>query len=179
LNSNLKKVEGISLAPDMYGYWHHKDFMYTATLSDLYVRVNSIVDDKNLPESIRKAYEKVNATDASGWAFLPAYREMLHKAGGRFSKKQEQLFQYVTAQDRLLMAEDGLLPGYEGTPLHKADLRTIAKGIPKNATFQIIKPIATGVTPSGTTVLDKYSLAPLSYSLVRGTDMVSVYLKMW
>jgi len=194
LNEELNKAENIELTPNDYGYWKHKEFIPTVTIKDLRTSdartdlgdAVSIVNDKS--EGVAQYaddYEITNPSDGQSWAFLPAYREILYKNGGRFSKDHEALFQYVTALDRQAMYEDGHLnddkdsANYYKPSLKVQDTKKVAEGYKGEAQFHVIKPIGSGITLDGKIFLDKTSLAPLSYTFVRGTALEPHYLKMW
>jgi len=177
LNEELNKAGNIKLSPTDPGYWEHKDYIPTVSLSDILSEEKSITGDKHLPEELRSPYEASNGADAQSWTPLPAYREIMWKSGARWSTQQEQQFQYLMAQDRNLMAEDGHYI-YSSPELKEHDTNLLKKGDPKVAVMQILKPIGSGFTMDGNTFLDKTSVAPLSYARVRGTNLESIYVKM-
>lgn len=184
LNEQLNVAHGeFELKETDYGYWNHKEFMKTVTMADIDAWENSIMNDPNISDKVKKGYDTINSADAQSWGFLPAYREILWKNGGRFTKEQEALYQFLTAQDRLLLEEDGHYDygneDSDGAEFKAADQALVNKGYKGNAKLYIVKPIGSGITEEGNTFLDKTSLAPLSYALVRGTNMEAHYLKMW
>lgn len=183
LNTELNKAGAITLTDKDYGYWNFKEYIPTATVEDLSTGELSILEDMTV-EMYHDSYSETNPADGQSWGFLPGFREIMIK-NGRWSDAQEELFQYLMAQDRLLMYHDGILNDnatskyYYKPALKKHDEKLTEKPYTGSAKLSVIKPIGSGFTMENNIFLDKTSLAPLSYSLVRGTSLESVYLKMY
>ncbi len=171
-NREFNNVDGVQLKQGDPGYNNYSNILPTVTLQDVLSEV------KELP-----GYEEVNGTDAQAWAPLSAMIEILLKNGARISSAQRRQFAYNSALDRLLMNQDGLYK-YTNKALKKIDEDLVAQGNPvgdKNNvanTFNVIKPIVSGYDTKGGTLLDKYSIAPITYSMVRGKNLASQYKRM-
>jgi hypothetical protein len=170
LDNTYNVAGGVKLQPTDPGYHVHKEYMKTVSLADVYTSNENQESDK---------YEENNSTDAESYAALPAYREMLIKSGYRWTSKHEDQYQYRMAMDRLAMDEDGVYPGNYRAELKAHDEALRKKGDPRAATFPVLKPIVSGFENNTQgPLLDKYSIAPLSYSIVRNRNLSQMYLRM-
>lgn len=175
LNQEYNKVGDVSLQENDYGFYEFKNHMNTVTLTDYITETTSITEDSHLSKSTRDAYKRNNVSDAQSFSTLGAYREISIKRGFDWSKGQEAQYQYLMALDRVLLAKDteaGIIPisiGYVYTndALKAKDLEIVKKGNPHSGTFTPKKPIGSGVSLDNKTFLDKTSVAPLWYSLLR------------
>lgn len=188
-NESRNKAGNITLTKEDPYYWEYKDHVPTITLQDIQSSESrtdlgkfvSVVNDGSfMDKTINGSYEKTNPVDGQSYAFLPAYREILDKNGGRWSSEQEELFQYISAADRQLMLQDGVLTeeNYR-EELRKHDEEVVNKGYSGKATLHILKPIGSGVDLNGNLFLDKTSFTPLTYAFVRNSPaMRQLYLQM-
>lgn len=193
-NESLNYAGEVALSPTDPGYHIFKDYMNTATVRDIEV-VGSIALNDTLtpeqidPESKEKIYGKTNEADAQSWATLQAYREMLFKAGGRWSDAQERQYQYEMAyeRNRRSLRRDKYQYTYPASgALQEHDDRLLALGSPSDTEthpedFYIIKPIGTGQKLGSTFLdafLDKTSTMPIFYRLAEGRQMEEIYIQM-
>lgn len=175
-NRHYNEVGGVRLEKGDPGYTDWRDSMSTVTLSDM-------ITSTDLPQ---KGYKENNSADAQGIGTMAAYRQMMIKNGFRWSEAHEELFRYISAEDRLLMEEDGLYT-YKSETLKKNDQARVKRGNPniqrvkdkKEAiTFNPLKPITSGFDTDGNPLLDKYSIFPLTYKAARGTNLAKQYKRM-
>lgn len=199
LNRELNTLKGkdidgnkvdISLKQGDYGHFIHSDYIHTFVASDQMVRLNTLADDagiypddSKLGDQIRAAYEKIDPTDGGGFTTIMGHREMTYRKG-QVTKDHDRMYNFILAEDRQLMYQDGKLhdregeKGYYRPELKTYDEATVAKGYIGDAYLNVYKPIYSGVDVNGKTVLDKYSLAPLSYRMVRSTPLEKIYMNM-
>lgn len=186
-NTQLNKAGDIALQPGDPGYHIFKDYMNTVTVSDIEV-VGSIASNESLtadqidPDAQSRIYGNTNEADAQSWATLPAYREMLLKAGGRWTDAQEAQFQYDAAYERQARSNrnDRWKYTYTNEALQAHDEQLVAQGSPE-ADLYVLKPIGSGVKYNSTFAdmfLDKTSTLPMSYRLAEGRQMEDIYLQM-
>lgn len=178
LNSVHTEIKDIALQPSDPGYHHFRDYMPSVTTSDIMV-IGSLAMDENIDPKIRQAYANTNEADAQSWMRLTTYRELLHKAGGRWTDAMEKQFQYEMAYERVQREKSGTYK-YTNRSLKAADLLTIRAGNPSSATFEIIKPIGSGVKYGATFAdmfLDKTSTVPLFYRMVESMGAEKIYLQ--
>ena len=173
LKDNYNKVGEVSLNEDDVTYHEFKSYTKTATLTDL--NILGSVATSDLPESIKSQYGDVDETDAMSWLGDNTYREIKLKSG-QWSDQAEEWHQWQMAWTRQN------LPGYEykSEALRKLDEEKISKPAPPHH-IEVIKPIVSGNKANKTDidiVLDKFSQMPLYYSMVKGTNLEQLYLKM-
>ena len=173
LNDSYNKVGEVSLNEDDVTYHQFRSFTKTATLTDL--NILGSVATSDLPESIKSQYNNVDETDAMSWLGDNTYREIKLKSG-QWSDQAEEWHQWQMAWTRQN------LPGYEykSEALRKLDEEKISKPAPPHH-IEVIKPIVSGNKANKTDidiVLDKFSQMPLYYSMVKGTNLEQLYLKM-
>lgn len=125
-------------------------------------------------------YEKNDSTDAQARCVLSSYKQMLVRAGRWNDGDIETQYQFCMAQDRLLMEQDGLFSykgmyKSKGRELKLRDMEIVAAGNPHKATYPPIKPIVTGMDENGEVILDKLSISPMTYAMVRKTNLASQY----
>lgn len=162
-NKEFNDVNGQLLKKGDPGYQVYKDFLKTVTQED-------IISINDLP-----GYKDIKGTDAQAFTHPAAYKQMRFKTG-RWSSADEKQIQFINAEDRLLMEEDGLYK-YSSQILKKRDQQLIADKDPHTSTFSPLKPIVAGFDVEGP-VLDKYSIAMLSYRMVRKSNMAKQYKRM-
>ena len=162
-NHEYNYVAGEPLKKGDPGYQEYKEFLKTVTLED-------IISTNDLP-----GYKAIKGTDAQAFTTPAAYRQMRVKTGRWNSKNEEQL-EYINAEDRQLMAKDGVYK-YSSKSLEKHDVALLTKGDPRSSRLSPLKPIVSGFDEEGP-ILDKYSITMLSYRAVRGTNMAKQYKRM-
>lgn len=180
LNEDMNNAGDIQLLPGEPGYHDSKAWMDTVTVSDVNI-VGSVANMKNVPEDVRKAYAKTNEGDASSIMLDGTYREMKIKNGQWNIKGVEEAWhQWQMAYTRQN------LPGFKysedarGKALEKHDIALLKTKQPDHK-IEIVKPIVSGVTNGANKinlVLDKFSQMPMYYSMVKGTNLEKLYLKM-
>jgi hypothetical protein len=177
LNRDYNNVGKISLNPEELGYHVFKPFTNTVTLSDVKI-VGSIATMKGIPENVKKAYAKTNEADAASLIMDNTYREVKLK-NGQWTDEAEAWHQHEMAYTRLKLQEKGLYQ-YKNLRLREQDVIESGKPSPKYVT-EVLKPIVSGNKFNKTNfdlVLDKFSQMPLYYSMVEGTNLEALYLKM-
>jgi hypothetical protein len=180
INEDLNNAGDIQLLPGEPGYHEAKAWMDTVTVNDVNV-VGSVANMENVPEDVRKAFAKTNEGDASSIMMDGTYREMKIKNGQwNINGVEEAWHQWQMAYTRQN------LPGFKysndarGKALEKHDIALLKTKEP-NHKIEVVKPIVSGVTNGANKinlVLDKFSQMPLYYSMVEGTNLEKLYLKM-
>ena len=171
LNVDYNKVGKISLDPEELGYHMFKPFTNTVTLSDVNV-VGSLAN-------LNPAYAKTNEADAASWIADNTYREVKLK-NGQWTDAAEDWHQHEMAYTRLKLHEKGLYQ-YKNNRLREQDAIEANKPSPRYVT-EVLKPIVSGNKFNKTNfdlVLDKFSQMPLYYSMVEGTNLEALYVKMF
>jgi hypothetical protein len=160
------------------GYHTHKSYTNTVTLNDVEI-VGSIATLKNIPKEIQDKFaKKAKETDGASWVMDTTYREVKMKNGQwDFEGDDEKWHQWQMAYTRQNM------PGYEYTnqALKEQDAKLVAKPMPKFM-IDVLKPIVSGNRKNATgieLVLDKFSQMPIYFSMVQGTNLEKMYIKMW
>ena len=178
LNDEMNKAGDIELKPGEPGYHEHKAWIDTVTVSDVKV-MGSVANMKNVSKEIKKAFANTNEADAASIMMDGTYRELKIK-NHQWDNKAEAWHQWQMAYTRQN------LPGFKysddarGTALKGHDIKLLKKKEPKHV-IEVIKPIVSGSkNGSGNInlVLDKFSQMPLYYSMVRGTNLENLYMKM-
>ena len=169
LNDKANTVgDGIELTENDYGFHQFKNFLRTITAKD----VNLVSTLANLIP----AYAKVNETDASSWISATSHREVKMK-NGQWSEEAEAFHQWQMAYTRRN------IPGYKYTnsALEAHDIDLLKKPMPKYI-IEVLKPIVSGNKYNKNNidlVLDKFSQVPIYYSAVKGTNLESLFIKMF
>jgi predicted NAD-dependent protein-ADP-ribosyltransferase YbiA (DUF1768 family) len=186
LNQKMNMAGDIKLsAPDPNkntfgdpGYHLHKAYTNTVTLNDVEI-VGSIATLKNIPKEIQDKFaKKAKETDGASWIMDTTYREVKMKNGQwDFEGNDEKWHQWQMAYTRQNM------PGYTYTneALKEQDAKLVAKPMPKFM-IDVLKPIVSGNRKNATgieLVLDKFSQMPIYFSMVQGTNLEQMYIKMW
>lgn len=160
------------------GYHTHKSYTNTVTLNDVEI-VGSIATLKNIPKEIQDKFaKKAKETDGASWIMDTTYREVKMKNGQwDFEGNDEKWHQWQMAYTRQNM------PGYEYTnqALKEQDAKLVAKPMPKFM-IDVLKPIVSGNRKNSVgieLVLDKFSQMPIYFSMVQGTNLEKMYIKMW
>lgn len=171
LNRDYNKAGNVSLDPEELGYHMFKPFTNTVTIAD----VNIVGSLSNL----NSAYAKTNEADAASWIADNTYREVKLK-NGQWTDEAEAWHQHEMAYTRLKLHEKGLYQ-YKNLRLREQDVIESEKPSPKFVT-EVLKPIVSGNKFNKINfdlVLDKFSQMPLYYSMVEGTNLENLYMKMW
>lgn len=180
LNEDMNNAGDVQLLPGEPGYHENKAWMDTVTVSDVNV-VGSIANMKNVPADVRKAFAKTNEGDASSIMMDGTYRELKIKNGQWNIKGVEEAWhQWQMAYTRQN------LPGFKysndarGRALEAHD-KALLKTKQPDHKIEVVKPIVSGVTNGANKInliLDKFSQMPLYYSMVKGTNLEKLYIKM-
>jgi len=179
LNTEANTVDGeIALSEDIYGYHQFKDYLKTFTVTDvnLVSSLSSVFASYGGTDSKGKTIT-INETDASSWISPTAYREVKMK-NGQWSDEAEAFHQWQMAYTRRYMPGDN----YKGNlALQAHDIALTDKPMPKYF-IDVLKPIVSGNKFNKNTidlVLDKFSQVPIYYSAVKGTNLESLFKKMF
>lgn len=159
------------------GFHDFKNHLNTFTLYDVEYTSAELKDiQEAIGEKRAKPYDKGNEADAQALMMATAYREIMHKSGGRFTNAQEKYFQWAMAWERNDKAKDGLYE-YTNKDLERADKELLKEEEPE-AYFPIIKLVHSGVQyENGVAIasLDKASWAPMFYHWYKGTTTGKMY----
>ena len=172
-NIDYNKVGDIELDEKDPTYHTFKSYTKTATLSD--IEVNGSISRGDFPEKIKKQYVEIDETDAMSWIEDNTYREVNIKKG-QWSDEAEKWHQWQMAFTRQNYPEYT----YTNEALKKHDEELVNTPEPEHHIEQI-KPIVSGnkygskeINPVG----DKLSQMPIYYSMVKGTNLEKLYIKM-
>ena len=172
LNENMNQVAGVNLEYNEdrkdYGFHQFKDYLKTFTAKDIKI-VGKLSE-------LFPAYANVDEADASSWISPTAYREVKIK-NGQWSDEAEAFHQWQMAYTRQNIA------GYEyaSKALEAHDKELVNKPMPKYF-IEVLKPIVSGNKFNKNNidlVLDKDSQVPLYYQAVKGTNLESLFDKMF
>lgn len=195
VNEHFNKVGNVNLKEGDMFFHESKDYLRTVAIKDLISFEATIINDKNIDDSLKDPYKIGNPADGQGYATTIGHRDIAIKRDGNSSSDRDAMYDYINSRDRQLMYEDGILhdkdgeKGYYRPELKKADDEIVKGGNTSESYMEVWKPIVSGVS-NGTydaegnkveedqLVLDKYSIAPLTYEMVRNTNMKHHYLKM-
>lgn len=170
----FNRVGNIQLSPGDPGYQTFKNHFNTFTLNDIEYVSDKIDEIKEaIGEERGSLYERGNEADAQAYMIAPAYREMMYKAGGRFTEEQEKQFQWEMAWERQDKAKEGKYI-YTNRDLEKADRQLIKEEPNTEVAYPIIKLMHSGmqtVDDRAIASLDKASWAPLFYRWYKGTTL--------
>ena len=190
-NSTLNKAGDVQLSLGDPGYQSHKNHFNTVTSYDVLYesnQIDTIVEalaptrangEKNLEEGRKRAtpYTEGNEDDAGAYMMAPAYREMMWKAGGRFTQRQEKQFQWEMAWERDDKSKEGKYT-YSSEALRKQDQEILKREPDTEVAFPILKLMHSGIqTKEDTAIvsLDKASWAPLFYRWYKGSALGDMY----
>jgi hypothetical protein len=114
------------------------------------------------------AYEDVNEADGQSISTLQAFRQVMIKAGWRWTQKFEDFFQYDTALARQELAEIGAYT-YSSEELRALDEKIVDKykDNPPTEGPSPLKTLIPSVRPDGTQDLMKHSVYPNSWQIAR------------
>ena len=166
-NKEYNNVNGIELKQGDPGYLFWTDELKTVSTQDVF-SLDTLpgYDDKTNP---------INGTDGGAVATLVSARQIMKK-NARLDSRQEALIDYALAEDRLLMEKDGEYI-YTSKALRQHDERLTASPLDNGAKISPAKPVVSGFTEDGP-ILDKYSIAFITYKAVRGTNWAKQYKRM-
>ena len=193
-NTNLNE----GLQPGDIGYHYFKNHLNSTSVYDVRVSSNDSVIEllsKHIHPSLVDSYRNGNEADAVSWMSPTSYRELLYRAGGRFTNAQEKLFQWHMAYERFVKNKTGQYE-YSSSVLYQKDLKTLnakrlidapmsnevkeelKKSKPKGAIFQVLKPIISGIIFEkgvARTDLVKTATSPLFYEWIENTQLRDMY----
>ena len=162
--NNVNEEGTLALEPTDPGYHQHKPYVNTFTAKDVEIE--------------GKLMGKTNEADAASWIMDGTYREVLLK-NHQWDDKAEAWHQYQMSYMRSTLARKGEYK-YTNDKLKDHDVKTLSRPEPIHVTY-ILKPIARGNKYNKSNVdlvLDKFSQMPVYYSMVEGTNLEKLYLKM-
>lgn len=177
LNTDANLVDGNLLTDKDYGYHEFKDYLKTITASD----VNLVSSLSNLFSAYGGTDAKgktitINETDASSWISPTAFREVNMK-NGQWSDEAEAWHQWQMAFTRKNYPKYK----YKNLALQAHDIALVKTPMPKYF-INVLKPVVSGNKFNKNTidlVLDKFSQVPIYYSAVKGTNLESLFIKMF
>lgn len=177
----LNENESVNIPENDMFYTGFKNYWNSRTINDFEVVSPEVVNTLNrLDAPFRNKYEETNETDGQSIGNLQAGRELMIKSGWRWTKANEDFFQYDSALARKELSEAGVYK-YSSEELKKADLYTIDK-FKDNIPTEGINPVKTlcpSVRPDGTMDLLKHSIYFMSYQLAKSyPDMLHMYIDM-
>ena len=162
--NNVNEEGTLALEPTDPGYHQHKSYVNTFTAKDVEIQGGVL--------------GKTNEADAASWIMDGTYREVLLK-NHQWDDRAEAWHQYQMSYMRSTLARKGEYK-YTNDKLKDHDVKTLSKPEPVYVT-NILKPIVRGNKYNKSTVdlvLDKFSQMPVYYSMVEGTNLEKLYLKM-
>lgn len=156
----------------------------TARTIDDFVTVNpELVNLLNsIGSKFAKKFEETNETDGQSAATLMAIRQLMIKSGWRWTKANEEFFQYdmALARQELSKVENGNKYSYTSAALENLDKKIIEK-YKNNPPTNGVSPIKTSmpsVLEDGTVSVVKHSIYPISYQLAKDFKLLDLYLDM-
>lgn len=160
--------ENINLTNTDFGYHKHKDHLNTVVISDVML-AGSMSNYLN-------SYSRTDGTDGFSWISDTAYKEVLSK-NGQWGDEAEAFFQWQMAYTRQN------IPGYTYTDkaLFEYDVKLLKSEAPAYY-LKVLKPIVRGAKSDRNHIdlaLDKFAQMPVFYSMVEGTNMEKLYIKMF
>lgn len=179
-NINLNQVSGIPLSPTDPGYHEHKNHANTLTIYDVEFESDSIDEIKEVIGDRAAPYERGNEDDAGAYITASSYREVMYKAGGRFTAAQEKQFQWEMAWERQDKQKDGKYT-YSSKELERADKELLKEPADENVAYPILKLVHSGIQfKDGKAIasLDKASWAPLFYRWFKDRKLGDLYNEM-
>jgi hypothetical protein len=162
--NNVDEEGTLALEPTDPGYHQHKAYVNTFTAKDVEIQ--------------GRLLGKTNEADAASWIMDGTYREVLLK-NHQWDDRAEAWHQYQMSYMRSTLARKDEYE-YTNDKLKDHDVQTLSKPEPIYVT-NILKPIVRGNKYNKNTVdlvLDKFSQMPVYYSMVEGTNLEKLYLKM-
>ena len=170
LNQDRNNAEDIPLEPTDPGYHLFSPNINTVTLSDV-----------DVAGTIYSKFDTIT-TETDGFSFMMdnVYRELKIKNGQWIDEKAEPWHQWQMAYTRNKLAKKGQYT-YTNEKLKAQDEEMISKPAPKHM-IEVLKTIVSGNKANRTyfdNVLDKFSQMPLYYSMVEGTNLEDMYIKMY
>lgn len=181
-NQELNKVSknGPQLSPGDPGYHTFKNHLNTFTIYDVEYSSAELDTMKEVLGDRVDPYDKGVEADAQAYMMDTAYREIMYKAGGRFTEAQERQFQWYMAWERQDKAKDGIYE-YTDKALEKADKQLLKTPENTDVAFPILKLVHSGIqTVENRAIasLDKASWAPLFYKWYKGKNLGKLHTSM-
>jgi len=195
LNKNKNNVEyedasgrtPIKLDSDDMFYTKFKNSLTARTIDDFITvnpeLVNLLNSIGGLAEKFANKFEETNETDGQSVGTILAVRHLMLKSGWRWTKENEEFFQYdmALARQELSKPENGSRYDYRGnTALESLDKKILDKykDNPPSSGISPIKTSMPSVLNDGTISIIKHSIYPISYQLARDSKMLDLYLDM-
>jgi hypothetical protein len=178
LKEQYNTINGIKLEEGTPGQHEYKSHTNTVTLNDV-TTVGSVAMMPNVPKEIKAVFTKTNETDAMSWLMDNTHKEIALKEG-QWTSKAEEFHQWHMAYTRKAFDKKGIKK-YTNEKLRELDNTLLLSTMPKHK-LAVRKPIISGNKFNKTEidlVLDKTSQIPLYYHMVEGTNLESLYLKMF
>lgn len=192
-------LSDVTLVSEMYHVmYNEKVEMYTnqefpgKTYEDLTPTQKETVDNLvNTDEELLtySPFGDINEADAQGGITLPAFRELLWRAG-KWTDEQEIMYQYEMSYERQALAKTGKYE-YTDEALKAYDEQVMEAGDPSEdwdddkldrGRFQVLKPLKAGYSINDQVLapsLDKYSLSPMYFRLLEKSENgLSMYNQM-
>ena len=173
LNKELNKLSAdITLTSGTPGYHKHDSYVTTSTLSDVNI-VGSLAN-------VNPSYVKTNETDGFSIIMDGTYREVKEK-NGQWTPQANAWHNWQMSYTRKKFDEKGIWTYPKDGKLKAYDEKMLSKPAPAHM-IEVLKPIVTGNKGNRNTfdqVLDKFSQMPMYYSMVEGTNLEDLYIKMW
>jgi len=176
-NSELNKAGNIQLSLGDPGYQSHKNHFNTITAYDVIYESNEIDALREVLGDRATPYTEGNEDDAGAYMSIQAYREMMWKSGGRWTKAQEKQFQWEMAWERNDKAREGKYT-YSSEELRRHDEALLKEEPNTDVAFPILKLMHSGIQTKDDVAivsLDKASWAPLFYRWYKGSNLGKLY----
>jgi hypothetical protein len=177
-NSELNKAGQVVLSPTDPGYQSFKNHFNTITALDVTFESDMIEElEKAIGKKAASPYTEGNEDDAGAYMTATAMREMLWKAGGRWTNAQEKQFQWEMAWERDDKAKEGKYT-YPSAALREHDKKLLETEPDTEVAFPILKLMHSGIQTTENVAivsLDKASWAPLFYRWYKGKGLGKLY----
>jgi len=168
---------------DMF-YTKFKNSLTAHTIDDFVTTNPELVNLLNsIGSKFASKFEETNETDGQSIGTLMAIRHLMMKSGWRWTKQNEEFFQYdmALARQELSKPENGSRYDYKGnTALENLDKKILEK-YKNNPPSNGVSPIKTSmpsVLEDGTISIVKHSIYPISYQLAKDSKMLDLYIDM-
>lgn len=181
--------QNIQLYEGDFGHINYNDSIRKQTFKDVIVESKEAKALSDVLKDIKgvdaNAYYEIEEADGQAWSFILGYRE-IRQRDNTWGDAEEEMFQWDMA---LCRKDNNLYPeGERGEILRKYDENIISKGNPflnrskegkTLPVFNVLKPIYSGFKDGETATqnLDKMSIAPLTWRLVKGTNAEKFYIE--
>lgn len=177
-DAELNKAGETPLSLGDPGYQSFKNHFNTVTAYDVTFESDSIEEIQGaIGEKAASPYTGGNEDDAGAYMTAQAYREMMWKAGGRWTNKQEKQFQWEMAWERNDKAKEGKYT-YSSEALRRHDEGLLKQEPDVEVAYPILKLMHSGIQSTeevAVVSLDKASWAPLFYRWYKGMGLGKLY----